>query len=338
MTGAPNGAEPPAAGSTVPVPVVVGRVRESLGGDPEARFVVAVSGGLDSMALLHAMIRAGLRGRIAAVATFDHGTGAAATEAAARVARVADEHGLRCEAGRAPDGTAATEAAWRDRRHAFLRDVARRQRASLVTAHTLDDQLETVAMRILRGAGARGLAGLAAQSDVLRPLLATRRSDLADFVHERRIAFATDPSNDDRRYFRNRMRHDLLPALRTANAGFDDWLLDLSARAARLRRDIESHVGDYPLREESPGCFVLDRAVLAGFSPPELATLWPALAARAGVTLDRRGTARVSRFTGTGSTGGRVQLSGKHEVVLRRTEIAIGPLGNAGVSRRKAAR
>ena len=324
--------------SAVTIPA---RVRRALaGGEPHsgARFVLAVSGGLDSMALLRAMIRGGLRGRIAAVATFDHGTGSAATDAAALVARVAADSGFRCETGRAPTGTAPTEAAWRALRHEFLRDVARRQRAEVVTAHTRDDQLETVAMRILRGAGARGLAGLDADGRLLRPLLATTRAELADFVHAEGVAYVADPSNADRRYFRNRMRLDLLPALRAATPGFDDWLLGLSRRAAALRRDTEAFVAAVPMREAPAGGVVIDRVALMGFDQHELAALWPALAARAGVTLDRRGTARLARFTETGSTGGRVQLSGKHEAVLRRDELALGPLSAPGPSRRKRPR
>ena len=328
---------PSAVPSAVTIPL---RVRGALAGGERpagARFVLAISGGLDSMALLRAVIRAGLRGRIASVATFDHGTGSAATEAAALVARVAGEYGFRCETGRAAAGTAPTEAAWRDLRHAFLRDVARRHRGVVVTAHTRDDQLETVAMRILRGAGARGLAGLDAESRVRRPLLATTRAELADFVQADGVPFFTDPSNADRRYFRNRMRLDLLPAVRAATPGFDDWLLDLARRAAALRRDTEAFVAAIPMRGAPAGGVLIDREALRGFDQHELAALWPALAARAGVTLDRRGTARLARFTGTGSTGARVQLSGKHEVVLRRQEIVIGPLGFTNSSRRKAA-
>lgn len=323
------------------VPPLVARVREALSGerDGEARrFVLAVSGGLDSMALLRASIRAGMRGRIAAVATFDHGTGRSATAAAALVARVADANGVRCESGRAPPGTVRTEAAWRDLRHGFLRDVARRHRAEVATAHTRDDQVETVAMRILRGSGARGLAGLDADGDVVRPLLTSTRAELAAFAAAEGLAFAHDPTNDDRRYFRNRMRLELLPALCAANPGFDRWLLVLAGRAAALRRDIEALAARIPMRYEPFGTWLVDRGALTGLGAEALATLWPAVAARAGITLDRRGTARLARFTETGSTGGRVQLSGRHEVVLRRNEVALGPLGAPGQSRRKAPR
>ena len=312
------------------------RVRDALAGD--AVHVLAVSGGLDSMALLHAALAAGLSDRIAVVATFDHGSGAAATAAAALVARAAAANGLACESGRAPTGLPRTEAAWRDQRHAFLRTVARTHGARIVTAHTRDDQVETVAMRILRGAGARGLAGLDATSDVARPFLHTSRAELASYVRSHGVTFVDDPTNADRHYFRNRMRLDLLPALRTATPKFDAWLLDIAARASALRREVESLVETIPMWREPDGRWAVDRDALRQRSAADLATLWPPLAARAGVTLDRRGTERLARFSETGSTGGRVQLSGRVEVVLRRDAFVVGPLGPRRPSRRKAPR
>ena len=290
------------------------------------------------MALLHAAVHAGLAERVAAVATYDHGSGRAATAAAALVRRVAAAAGLRCVGGRAPAGSAQTEAAWRDLRHQFLRETARDHAARIVTAHTRDDQVETVAMRILRGAGARGLAGLDAESDVWRPFVRTTRAELAAYVRAHRVEFTDDPTNADRRYFRNRMRLDLLPALRAATAGFDVWLLDLAARSAALRRELERLADTIPMACDDEGRWVVDRAALRGLPAAELATLWPPLAARASVTLDRRGTERLARFTESGSTGGRVQLSGRVEVVLRRDFLVIGPLGPPSPSRRKSPR
>ena len=325
------GARAPTTRASIP-----DRVHEALAGEPA--LVLAVSGGLDSMVLLHAAVQAGLAPRIASVATFDHASGAAATAAAEFVARAAAAHGLPCDRARAPDGGPRTEAAWRDQRRAFLRDVAHRRAARLVTAHTRDDHIETVAMRIVRGSGARGLAGLAAVSDVRRPLLDTTRAELDAWARANRVAFVTDPTNTDRQYFRNRMRLDLLPALRRAVPAFDAWILDLAQRASALRRAVEAVAEQVPVSIDPGGGAIVDRGALRGLAAADLATLWPALAARASLTLDRRGTERLARFTETGSTGGRVQLSGKVEVVLRRDAFVIGPLGPPRPSRRKRSR
>ncbi|MGZ8457998.1 MAG: ATP-binding protein, partial [Gemmatirosa sp.] len=154
---------------TMPIPVardarrtvraVRARVRAALAGAAPASVVLAVSGGRDSMVLLDAAC-AVARDRLAGVATFDHGTGPHARAAVRRVRRAAVRRGLPVLAGRAdlPD---AGEAAWRAARWRFLRRAARRLGATTVaTAHTRDDQIETVAMRVLRGAGPPGLAGL----------------------------------------------------------------------------------------------------------------------------------------------------------------------------------
>ena len=178
------------------------------------RLVLAVSGGRDSMAMLHAAARSA-RGSVATVATFDHGTGSHATEAVRHVESEAARLGLPCIAGRAPQSTGPSEEQLRNARRHFLRGVARFNNGTVVTAHTLDDHLETVVMRVLRDAGARGLAGLRAPSDTVRPLLDFTRADLARYAAVIGATWVDDPTNESRRYFRNRVRLDLLPAIRS---------------------------------------------------------------------------------------------------------------------------
>ncbi len=267
------------------------------------------------MALLDAAAHAA-RDHIAAVATFDHGTGGAARFAAALVADHASALGLPVTIGRA--GAGSTEATWRAARWTFLRGVAREKRASVVTAHTRDDQVETVVIRVLRGAGARGLAGLYADSDIVRPFLDVPRDVIAAYVRDRSIPIAEDPSNLSRVHLRNRLRLDLLPALRRAQPGLEDAMLDVARRAADWRRRVETLVRERcPVHRTERGCAVA-AADLAGYDPESLAVLWPAIAARAGVTLDWRGTSRLVAFTNGGRLGASIQLSGGVEVVRTR--------------------
>ncbi|MFL5595261.1 MAG: tRNA lysidine(34) synthetase TilS [Gemmatimonadaceae bacterium] len=285
--------------------------------------VLAVSGGLDSMVLMTAASR--LPGRIRRnlmVATFDHGTGPAAGRAAALVAREAIRRGFLCVTGRASTlGTREEE--WRRGRWQFLEQVASKKDANIVTAHTLDDQIETVFMRILRDAGPRGLAGLYADSDVIRPFLNITRAELARYAREQRVPFVEDPSNQDRRHLRNRVRLDILPSIVKRKPEFPADLLSLARQSAAWRRSLDSALTDIDAHAEGDGGLRISRSSLAGYDADSLRVLWPALAARASVVMDRRGTHRAAEFTISGTTGGTIQLSGGIEIVMRRDHLVL---------------
>lgn len=289
----------------------------SSGGGP---LVLAVSGGLDSMALMYAMAR-WHPDRIAAVATFDHGTGAYGTDAASLVAAQARRLGLTVvrERARTPGHT---EAAWRAARWQFLDRVGRGFRARIATAHTRDDQLETVVMRFLRGAGARGLAALAAPSAVVRPWLSVSRAELAAWVADERIPYLEDPMNTDRRLQRVRVRHDLLPMLTEARPSFAAEWLSLAEQAAQWRRDVDRFLDQQGLQVSADGTqATIPSHVLDDTTPEGRAVLWPAICARAGVTLDAAGTHAAVRFTTTRRRGAQLPLAGG-ALLLRRREAS----------------
>lgn len=287
-------------------------LERELAGHP--RLLLAVSGGLDSMALMHAVAAWRPRGVRVTVATFDHGTGEAASRASALVRREAGELGLHLVQARAAT-LSSDEAGWRRDRWEFLERAAHAEQASVVTAHSQDDQVETVLQRLLRGAGPRGLAALLAPSPVLRPWLAVSRATLAAWVDAAALPYVTDPSNQSRAHQRNRLRLDILPGLRRVWPAVDPYLLELGRRSARWRREVEEVVDLLgPWRHEHGGIAVA-RGTLMGYSPGELAVVWPALAARAGVRLDRRGTRRLAAFTTSARSTARIPLSGWAEVV-----------------------
>ena len=256
------------------------------------------------------------------VATFDHGTGKAAGRAAALVARQAFRAGFLCVTGRASTiGTKEEE--WRRGRWAFLQQVAEKRGSSVVTAHNLDDQVETVFMRILRDAGPRGLAGLYADSEIVRPFLNISRATLAEYSRRNRVPFVQDPSNCDRKHLRNRIRLDILPSIVKRNPAFPDELLSLARKSAEWRRSLEDLAGTVESESEREGGLRINRSSLQGFDEDCLRVLWPALAARASVVMDRRGTHRAAEFTIKGATGGTIQLSGGVEIVMRRDHMLL---------------
>ena len=292
-----------------------------------APIVLAVSGGCDSMVLMYAVARAcqqadGRTGHTTArVLTFDHGTGPAASAAAGLVEREAAALGLDVQVGR-ESLASASEAEWRAARWRFFRESA--PGAKVATAHTRDDQLETVVMRAMRGAGARGLAGLACEpAHVTRPFLALARASLRTYGNARSVPFVEDPSNTSRRYLRNRVRLDLLPAIARVRPRFADEMLAIAERAADWRAAIDMVAMRFVSGEAEDGVIRVAREELATYDSAALCVLWPAIAARALVTLDRRGTLRLAQFTTSGALGARMQLSGGVEVFRHRDSFVV---------------
>jgi tRNA(Ile)-lysidine synthase len=298
------------------VPTQSEAVEGAVASMPTGRWLLAVSGGRDSMALLRAM--SALRtSEIAAVATFDHGTGTAATRAADLVEATALRLSLPIMRGAQNAGERADEASWRAERWRFFRAWAAELNATIVTAHTRDDQVETVLLRLLRDTGARGLAGMLAptRDGIARPLLSVSRADLAAYAEVEGVEFVHDPSNESMAFARNRARHELLPALERASPGFSQWCWDIGARAAALRADLAAWVdAELSPIAASPQSVAVRAAPLAALAPSEAAVIWPEVAARAGVTMDRRGIARVLAWAAGARVGSEVQLAGGAEI------------------------
>ncbi|MFO0871998.1 MAG: tRNA lysidine(34) synthetase TilS [Pirellulales bacterium] len=253
----------------------------------DVTVVVAVSGGGDSVALLHCLRRLQLpgRGRLV-VAHFHHGLrGEPADRDAAFVAELAAAWGLACEIGRARTDLsepppAPDEATARHTRYAFLRATAHRLGARYVAvAHTADDQAETVLQRLLRGTGVTGLAGmprtrrLSLATSLIRPFLDLRRAQVRHYLTRHQWACCQDETNDDTRYTRNRIRQELLPLLaRDYNPQVSIALTRLATQAAELRGLVEPLVEQLVaqvLIQLTPGEVLLDTAPLSG-QPPAL--------------------------------------------------------------------
>lgn len=197
-------------------------------------LLIAVSGGPDSMALLHAAAKLSsqLGVRVAAHGV-DHGLRAGAgaeLDAAEAFARSLDVPTTRSRVSLARGGNVQERA--RLARYEALERAAREHGASAIaTAHHADDRAETVLIRLLRGAGAAGLGVLRADgatpsgaTRLVRPLLAARREDVLAHISRHRIPTAEDPSNADARYLRARVRHELLPLMAELSPGIVDHL------------------------------------------------------------------------------------------------------------------
>lgn len=202
---------------------------------PGDTVVCAVSGGADSVALLFALylLRQKLDIRLYA-AHFNHklrGEGSDQDEAFVRSFCERYDIQLYVGSGEVLAGKKGLEAAARDARYSFLQGLP----GKIATAHTADDNAETVLMRLVRGTGLRGLGAIApVRGTIIRPMLTVTRMDVLAFLEEYRLPHREDSSNASDRFLRNRLRHHVMPLLRQENPRLAE---DLSEMALRLRQD-----------------------------------------------------------------------------------------------------
>lgn len=220
-------------------------VRRALDGECAPRegaaVVVAVSGGPDSMALLDVMARLGPKAKLAVFAHgVDHGLRPEASAELALAEQLAARLGVPWSASLVAVARGGNlQARARDARWRALTSRARELGAAIATAHHADDRAETVLMRLLRGAGLRGLAVMpptatapaAPDVGVIRPLLRARREDVMLHLARHRVPHALDPSNVDPRYLRTRVRQRLLPLLAELDPAIIEHLTRLADEA-----------------------------------------------------------------------------------------------------------
>jgi tRNA(Ile)-lysidine synthase len=218
----------------------------------EADFpaLVAISGGRDSVVMLHWLISQGRKNLI--LCHLNHSLrGRESGQDAALVRRLAKQHSLVCEiqkrdvAAYAKQHQLSLETAGRQLRHEFLFAVAEKHGAhSVFIAHHADDQAETILANLCRGSSVSGLSGMQRETQLTRgsqqltlqrPLLEWRRSEVDDYVNRHRLTYREDSSNGSLKYRRNRLRHQILPLL---NEIFGRDVAPIIARLGRqARRD-----------------------------------------------------------------------------------------------------
>ena len=299
--------------------------------------VLAVSGGPDSVALLDLMLAvARERGLLLVVAHADHGIRADSRTVGQSVGELARRSGLPFELGELELGPGATETAARRARYAWLALVQGRHAARyLVTAHHADDQVETILLRVLKGSGPAGLAGMPARGrgGIVRPLLPFSRAELAVHVAERGLAFHDDPANRDPRHLRSWLRVTLLPQLVTrlgTNLRADVLRLGRAAAVERRAWDRALELVPELRLQRSAGGFDVARAPLSRYDKALSAALLRAAARRVGLVLGTRRARRLLALAGRPS-GRRLSLGAGWvaEVAFDRLRVYRGSSGAA---------
>lgn len=187
---------------------------------PDGLYVVAVSGGVDSMVLLDllAMDPRRVAGQLQLiVAHYDHGIRPDSALDRQLVGEAAKRYALRFVYDEGHLGLDASEATARKARYAFLNTLRQVANAdAIVTAHHQDDVLETALINLIRGTHRRGLTSLASTTDLVRPLLDTPKQQLYAYAQDNGLQWREDSTNADTRYLRNRIRHTVVPRMSAA--------------------------------------------------------------------------------------------------------------------------
>lgn len=316
-------------------------------------FVVAVSCGLDSMTLLHLLHHRPFPGISPPHPTAQPGppNANAISDLAQIPIHVAHiDHRMRqgsdadarwladlCKHWELPfhlhvaESPITTEAAGRELRYDYLGKLRHRLGpcAVILTAHTKDDQAETVLFRLARGSGLRGLGGVRPKLDspqVVRPLLDFWRSELEEYADTHNVPHRADPSNEELRWTRNRLRHQILPALKEAVPGADAALAAF-AKTAQSESAALAELLDEQLATlasaVAPHQIVIPRKRLAALSDDLLTVLLRRAAGKLNSEPGRVATANLVRFVRESGSGSRLTLAGNVAVEHVRDDLVM---------------
>ncbi|NOT09537.1 MAG: tRNA lysidine(34) synthetase TilS, partial [Gemmatimonadales bacterium] len=280
---------------------------------PSGPALVAVSGGPDSLALLFLLHHSRVARRLRlSVAHVDHGIHPESARVARSVEQAAHRLGLSFAGKRLELGRAATETKAREARYRWLVEEAERAGARLIfTAHHRDDQIETIVMRLLKGSGPAGLAGIPSRRGrLVRPLLPFRREELAAFLHEQGVNAWQDPANSDPRHERSQVRTELLPRLRERFPGIEESLLEMGRLAAAERTAWDALLESLPeldLTRDGDGVSVA-ATPLRGYDSGVLRGLLAALGRRVGYQVGPARAGRIERLLAGGQSGAVAEL------------------------------
>lgn len=314
--------------------------------------IVAVSGGADSVALLRLFSE--LRDQTDGdgqliVAHFNHGwRGDESDEDESFVRSLSGQLSRRIESGSLNSGSepiAPTEVAARNARYDYLLELAHRTGARYIaTAHTSDDQAETILHRILRGTGIQGLAGipgmrsLSESVNVVRPLLDVSRAEVVEYLDSIGQSFRIDSTNYDCKFTRNQIRHELLPKIRDDyNAGVNEALIRLGKLALETQLELSSQLeGDLTdsVNRGDNGQVTVDRRVLSSLSPLMQRELFRTVWQSEGWPLQEMGFEQWTLLTNVGTSTGptHANLPGNIQVTVQDKVIRMKKLATPGNS------
>lgn len=297
---------------------------------PSGRYILAISGGADSMALLDLMATAATeRGYELVVAHVDHGLRPGSASDRQFVQAAAARYGLTFEYHEARLGQ-GSEATARTARHGWLQKVrASRQSDAIVTAHHQDDLLETSLLNLVRGTGRRGLAPMQS-GPILRPLLGLSRASLQDYALSRKIDWREDPTNAETTTPRNFLRHKMLPH------STPEWrfrYLELIQKIAQLNKKVaQSFNALLDSHKQDELTYTFPRELVQNLSLTELEELLIACALRLrpDIELDRRLVQELALFAKTASPHRTRPIRNDLQITVQPRDVLVYYMGISG--------
>jgi tRNA(Ile)-lysidine synthetase-like protein len=281
---------------------------------PPGKYVVAVSGGVDSVVLLDVLAHQDLS---LVVAHFDHGIRAESGEDRLFVRQLAEHYELSFEYREGRLGPSASEETARTARYTFLHEVRQKHGArGIVTAHHRDDVLETAILNILRGTGRKGLTALASGEELIRPLLNCSKEDIHTYAAAHNLQWREDSTNQSTVYLRNYIRLELLPRFGEQDKA---KLLNLIESSRSINDEL-----DAALATLLPAADVLDRAWFIQL-PHQLAreTMAAWLRRQNIREFDRKTIERLVVGAKTGRPGSRINIYGPHMLRVNHNNLAL---------------
>jgi tRNA(Ile)-lysidine synthase len=278
---------------------------------PPGKYIIAVSGGVDSMVLLD-VLKCNSNIELVVV-HFNHGIRPDSIKDERLVERTAKNYSLPYEAGHANLGEEASEEKAREKRYAFLRSVMDKHRADgIITAHHQNDLMETAFINIIRGTGHRGLASMHSSPDIVRPLLGTPKSDLINYAKEHGVKWHEDSTNENETYLRNYIRKKIMPSLGLAD---QQYLVKNVEKIAENIGEKDKIIAKLSRKLANKGNIVRSKYIaLPGEIRRELVMYW--LRSNEFAQFDRKTVEKIDIILKTGRAGSRYPIKKKLWLVL----------------------
>ncbi|MDL2341686.1 MAG: tRNA lysidine(34) synthetase TilS [Patescibacteria group bacterium] len=285
---------------------------------PPGTYVAAISGGVDSMVLLHLLSKC--QDVTIVVAHFDHGMRPDSDKDRDLVHKTATALGLPFVSEAGNLNSLSSEATARTARYAFLRQVQKQYQAeAIITAHHEDDVIETAIINLARGTGRRGLSSLASTRQLLRPLLDTPKSEIIAYANQHQLSWREDSSNADQKYLRNYIRHSVLPLFSAAQRQqFVSYITSLRSLNQQLDSALAAAVEGIQTDSQ------LNRSALTAASPSIIKEILAAWWRANGFTgYETKTLQRALHDVRYGQTGATIPLKGNYYMTLGRQQLAL---------------